>query len=303
MKKWITLFLLFVVCNAIGQSKWHSSYTLNTALYIGESHTYHVSDFFKVDEFFIGFRSEVKSVVNFTVVDTAQNGYWIRYKVLEAYSKNSSDYQSEITAKLLEEINLLAFVSDSATFLDSISYYKNKKAVEFKLGESFSSSELGKKDQEFVTALRKKLKEDAGLETLLGPLIMFEMYYTSGTYKLFRISAPGVTTDILNNIHFDGTIDKKWEKTSKDSILRLNYLFTGHPAKAARYYKSIYEPLLAAKNIKRGKLFYPPEMIYKSEYDFSVKAGVSFPISIFRKTVGEYIIRSVNKVEMREISD
>ena len=108
-------------------------------------------------------------------------------------------------------------------------------------------------------------------------------------------------------VSFDGFyryIEKEWKSTSKDSTVVLNYVFTGHPIRAAQYYKPIYEELIALNKTKLPKGFaFPKDMRYIINYTFHAQRGSPFPEYLFKKNVSEYLIRSIRKIEMKAVSN
>lgn len=292
----VTFFSYF----SIGQTTWNSAFMVEQDFKLRESQTYDVSEFSKVDNIFFGFRSTLESTVNFKVIDTVNGGYWINYNVSVNLAKASRDSSVYIKAALIDGIQIFLYAKNGIILLDSLSYFNTKDRVSSKLDSIANQHTFGKKLGKFIRYLQIELKNEDGLEMLLGPLMTFEVYYSSQVYKKFRLTTDGTAQTILKKSLFGGFIEKEWISTSKDSTARLNYVFTGHPVSAAQYYKPRYIEVLASENVKRGKHFFPPEMRFIDDYTFSAKSGKSFPSHMFRKIVSEYLFRSVIKIEMRE---
>jgi len=297
----ICCFTVFLSIPSFAQSIWTDAFSIKKTFNVGESKSYEVNEFFKIDNLFLMIRSEVNSTVNFQVIDTAEAGYWLSYTVNTNSVKQHNDSSAYIIAQLMNGLQLYVYLKNGHSHLDSLVYFKVKKRIEEEVNSMAVYQKFGKKNTQFIQYLQNELKKDEGLGFLLGPLALFESYYSSNVYKKFRITTEGKEVNILKKILFGGIISQKWQSTTKDSTVKLNYFFTGDPVPAARYYKSIYEPLLIANNIKRGKYFYPAEMRYIADYTFHSRPGRSFPLSLYKKVVSEYIFRSVIKIDMKEL--
>ncbi len=298
----IILFLfLFHTMTSFAQLNWGDKFTVNDTFSIGQEKNYQVSEFFKIDNLFFGDRYEIKSNVNFNVVDTSNGGYWINYYVTTNLVNRDMDSTAYIISTLMDGINLYFFAKNGILKLDSSIYYETKKRIVNKLDSMSTQQAFGKTKIKFIEYLRTQLKKDAGLGYLLAPLLLFEDYYSSFEYKKFRITKKGSAQDILNSEQFSGDISQEWSGTSKDKTVNLNRIFVGHPVGSAKYYKSIYEPIFAEHNIKVGKNFWPPEMRYLSSYKFQSIASEAFPKFLYKKVVSEYFFRSVLKIEMKDL--
>jgi len=84
-------------------------------------------------------------------------------------------------------------------------------------------------------------------------------------------------------------------------MVTLKSFFAADPVPAARYYKPVYESTLAANNIRKRKLFYAPEMRLILEYNFRIQPGQTFPLTLCKKLVSEYLLSSVSSIEMKEV--
>jgi hypothetical protein len=299
----ITFFLiiLFYSYSCIGQISWSASFLIKHGFELGEQKTYTVSEFSKVDNIFMGFRATVESTVNFNVIDTADGGYWIKYTVNVNLAKAGRDSSVYIKATLTDGIQINFYAKNGIIKLDSLSYFKTKDRVTAALDSIANQQTFSKKNAQFIRYLQSELKKEEGLGILLGPMMIFEVYYSSQVYKKFRLNSDGISQNILKKTLFAGFIEKEWISTSKDSTVLLNYFFTGHPVAAAQYYKPKCEEILAAENIKIGRYFFPPEMRYINDYNFRTQPRKSFPSYMYTKIVSEYKFRSVNKIKMTEI--
>jgi hypothetical protein len=292
--------LLFFSLSAFPQSRWNDQFAVKTSFELGQSQTYAVSQFFKIDNILWSIKSEVNSLVNFQVIDTADGGYWIRYSINVFSVKQHNDSSAYVIAALLNGMEQFVYAKGGFLTLDSAFYFKSKKRVAEQLDSIATQRSFGKNTTQLIKHLQTELKEEAGLGALLAPLMLFEEYYSSGTYKKFFVQNRGSVVNILHKHLFDGNIGNKWEFTSKDTTLQLSRLFTGDPVPTARYFKPFYEAVLAANNIKRGRSFYPLEMRYLDEYTFRTRPGSSFPLYLHNRKLSEYIWRGVSKIVMRE---
>lgn len=283
------------------QNAWLTSFPINTKFVLGESRHYAVNEFFKIDNLFIGIKSTIQSTVHFRVIDTADGGYWIKYSVNVNSAKANKDSSVYITATLTDNIKIYFYAKNGFVYIDSSSYHNTKNRVSKMLDSIATTQSFGKKTNQFINYLQVHLKNDEGLGLLISPLMIFEVYYCSEVYKKFRITTSGNAENVLNKKLFTGSIDKEWKSTSKDSVVRLEYFFTGNPTEAANYFKPICEELLLRANIKIKKNMLPAEMIYISNYTFTTQPAKSFPKEMYKKTVSEYLFRTVSKIEMKEI--
>jgi len=293
--------IIFFSVPSLAQPSWTDKFTIKTTFELGDLKTYQVGEFFKIDNLFFGGRYEVESTVSFQVVDTAAGGYWINYRASTNSVSQHRDSSAHIIAALLNGIDLFIYAKNGHLQLDSTKYADTKKRIANELDSMSVKRAFGKTSNQFIQYLKSELKQEAGLGFLLAPLMLFEEYYSSREFKKFRITVAGNARDILYKPLFNGEVGREWKSTSKDSLVKLNSIFTGHPFAAAQYYKSIYEPILAANGIRRGKHFWPPQMKYESNCIFHCQPGNSFPKSLNKKVVSEYIFRSVLKLEMTEI--
>ncbi len=299
----IKLLCLVLLSPFIGfaQSNWATKFFVKTSFEVGESKRYKVNELFKIDHLFYGTRSEVKSTVVFQVIDTSAGGFWIHYSANSNLAQKQKDASVELIASLTNGINLLIYAKNGYSQLDSITYFSTKARIASKLDSIAAHQTFENTNKQFIKYLQNELNKDAGLEILLAPLIAFETYYSSEYYSKFRISSEGRIENILNKALFPGNTEREWKNTSKDNTLNLNFTFTGHPVTAAQYFKSIYDPILNANKIKRGKYYYPPEVRYIMNYTFKIRPNDCFPKEIHRKTVSEFLFRSVGKMEMKAL--
>jgi len=296
--------MIFLSLSSIAQPVDKYSFQVKTTFELGESQTYEVNELFKIDNIFVGLRSELESTVSFRVIDTAKGGYWIMYTVNVNSVKQHKDSSAYLMATLMDGMQLFFYAKDGYTYLDSSFYYKTKKRISAEVDSMATSQTFGKSNMQFLQYLQFELKKDAGLGFLLAPLVLFEEYYSSGVYKQLDLPIDGEAGDILNHHLFSGYIQKEWKTTSKDSTVVLNYLFTGHPIKAARYYRPIYEELIAVNKTKLPNRFvFPSDMRYIDDYTFHAQRGRPFPEYLFKKNVSEYLIRSIRKIEMKAVSN
>lgn len=302
MRTIICLTILFTSHIVLGQNRYTDHFKVSTDFELGETHTYEVSEFFKIDHILFGIRSTVFSTVSFKVIDTADGGHWLKYSIKIDKVKQNNDSTAYILAALADGLQLLVFAKDGQIVPDSILYHKTKEKILTKLDFITNSQTFGKKMIVYINFLRAELNENAGLGSLLRPLMLFKVYHDSKAYKKFRTNERSGAANILNEKLFSGAAGNKWESSNKDSTVSLNILFVADPVPAARFYKPIYESLLAANNIRKGKNFYPPEMRYIIDYNFKTQPGKTFPVSLQQKVVSEYLFRSVNRVEMKEVS-
>lgn len=300
MKITACLILILSSFTMFGQTSWTQKYSVKTTFKLGESHIYEVNELFKLDNIFYRIRSEIKSTVIFEVVDTANGGEWIRYNVFTNSVKQKRDSSAILIAKLMDGIQLYIYAKNGFLQLDSTSYYKTKNRVSKAL-DSITVNEPTTKKNQYIAFIKSELEKPSGLGSLLTPLLIFESYYFSKEYKKYLLTETGESTDIFHNVSFYGGIEKQWKTTTQDSIVKLNFKFIGDPTQAASYYKAYYKKLLEAQNIKKGKNFYPDFMRYISDYRFQSKFNCAFPILLSRKSVSEYLFRTVSKVTMKEL--
>ena len=296
--------VIFLSISSIAQPIDKYAFSVKTTFELGESQTYEVNELFKIDNIFIGLRSELISTVSFQVIDTAKGGYWIMYTVHVNSVKQHKDSSAYLMASLMDGMRLFFYAKDGYAYLDSPTYYKTKKRVSAEVDSMATTQTFGKSNMQYIKYLQFQLKKDAGLGFLLAPLILFEEYYSSGVYKQLDLPTDGGARDVLNKPLFSGYVQKEWKSIYKDSTVLLNYVFTGHPIRAAEYYKPIYEALIAINNTKMPKRFvFPSDMRYIDDCTFHAQPGNPFPTYLFIKNVSEYFIRSVKKVEMNAVSN
>lgn len=301
MRGLIFFIIVFLTTKSSAQKSWTDKFTVKTTFEIGQIKTYQVSEFFKIDNILFGDRYEVESTVSFQVIDSANGGYWIIYNVTTNATKQHKDSSAYFIGMLLDGINLYIYAKNGQFQLDSTIYFYTKEKVADELDSISTQYAFGKTNKKIIQNLKSKLKEDAGLGFLLAPLMLFEEYYSSSEYKKFRTTKNGQSQDILKKQLFNGEISQELKSIAKDSIVNLDRVFIAHPVSAAQYHKSIYEPILAENNIKRGRAFWPPEMRYLSNYAFYSQPSETFPKSLYKKVVSEYIFRTVLKIEMIEM--
>lgn len=299
----ITLLVAFLLCSLLSfsQNRWNASFKIKTNFILGQSQTYQVKEFFKIDNIFIGFKSTVESIVNFKVIDTSNGGYWIRYTMSTLAAKSKQDKSVFIKNELMDNIKLYVFAKDGNFLLDSLSYHKSKNRIADKLDSIANEQTFDKNTTRYIKYLQAELKKDAGLGSLLAPLLLWQQYYISGEFKKFRLTGSAEAQNILSQKEFSGVIDKEWVSTTRDSTVELNAIFTGDPVQTAKFYKAFYEQLIIINNKKIGKLSFPPEMRYVDNYFFKNTLTRTFPIFLSKKNVSEYFFRSVVKTEMNEL--
>lgn len=282
------------------QARWHDQYKVKTGFEIGETQTYEVTEFQKVDNILLGIRSTIESLVRFEVKDTANGGYWILYSVLSNSVKKQHDSSTYIMSELTQGLQQYFYVKDGMILLDSANLRSNIEELTEKLDELVNSFSFGKTTRQFIVRLKAELDNGDGIAAFLAPLNLFANYYSAGVYKKFRIDTKTTYGTLFSNKTFTGLMGNKWESTSKDSTVKLSRLFTGDPVATARYHRPIYEAILASNGITRKNSFYPPQMRYINEYEFTVPPQRSFPSYLYKKVVSEYLWREVIKIEMKK---
>ena len=300
-----TLFLiLFVFCQiaAYSQNKWTATFKAKRNFTLGESYSYNVKEFFKIDNIFVGFKATSESIATFKIVDTSNGGYWIRYSTTSIFAKSKNDKSIFVMNELMDKIQLFVFVKDGTFMLDSLSYHKTKKSIADDLDSIAGTKTFDKNTTRYITFLKAELQEEAGLGSLLGSLVLWQQYYISGEFKKFRLTMAGEAQNILSQKQYSGVIENELLNISKDSSVTLQTDFTGDPTSTARYYKGFYEKLIKLNNKKIGKLAFPPEMRYNDYYIFKTALNGTFPNSLTKKTVAEYLVRSVVRTEMYQIN-
>ena len=300
MKIFLPLLLIIFSQQAAAQSRWLDQYKVKKNFEIGDAQTYEVTEFYKAEALFTANKSEIQSYVRFEIVDTLSGGYWLKYTVLDNAVTKQHDSSTHIIAALSKRIEQYVYMKDGYFHFDSLSYQRNRQMVTERLLQFAADNELQKKTSLFVQRLVAEVSEGNDISSLLGPLMLMQMYFDADVYKKFMVNTKSNSSNVNNQVLFTGTIGNKWESTSKDSTVTLSRHYVGDPVPAARYFKPIYQSLLKASGITKGKSFYPWEMIYKTEYNFTTQPHRSFPTDLHKKTVSEYIWREVGRIEMKK---
>lgn len=294
----LLILLLFSTSFCSGQIDWNSKYEVNKHFEFGAQHQYLVKELGNVPNLIFGSKYEIDFVVNLVVVDTASGGAWFSYSSMVNSVTQRNDSTAYILASLMDHLMLYLYFKDGRFQPDSATYHSVKLNTVARLD---SINTYSKKNALFVEYLRNELKKDVGLEILLSPLTVFSTFYSSGVYKKYPTGEYGYATNLLNKPQFGGSIVKEWKATSKDSLLRLDYTFTGDSFAAAQYFKTQYQPLFLLAGKKKKDSFFPPEMKFVNHYSFKTKPNNPFPVYLYSKTVSEYFYRSVSEIEIREL--
>ncbi|RYF91058.1 MAG: hypothetical protein EOO03_02290, partial [Chitinophagaceae bacterium] len=228
-------------CSAFCQVNRSDHFRVKTTFEIGESQTYEVKEFSKVDHIFLGIRSSTESLVRFEVLDTANGGYMLRYVVLSNTAKKEQDSTAQLMTTLTKGLEQYFFVKGNLLQPDSISLELNRLRISASLDSIMANQSSGKNMSQYMISLKANLDNGEGMGPFLRPLLLFYMYLDANLYKKFATESKVNFGRLLGKNSFTGLINSKWSSTSGDGTVKLRRNFTGDPTPTARYFKPYYE--------------------------------------------------------------